>query len=78
MAADQIRVRVAGKGPLKKYVTAEDIVVPRGSTMSILVSRFHIPDEHPVICMKDGKRMTPAMKLHDGDTVTMITMMSGG
>jgi hypothetical protein len=78
MAADQIRVRVTGKGLLKKYITAEDLVVPRCSTISVLISRFHIPEEHPVICMKDGKRMTPAMKLHDGDTITMITMMSGG
>jgi sulfur carrier protein ThiS len=78
MAADQIRVRVSGKGPLKKYVAEEEAVVPRGSTMSELVGRYHIPIGHPVICMKDGKRLSPAMKLHDGDHIVMISMISGG
>jgi hypothetical protein len=56
MAADYIRVQVTGKGPLKKYITGEEISIPRGSTMSMLVSSYRIPAEHRVICMKDGKR----------------------
>jgi sulfur carrier protein ThiS len=78
MAVEQIKVRVSGKGPLKKYITAKEVAVPRGSTVSMLVSCFRIPDGHRVICMKDGKRMPPSTKLHDGDSVILISMISGG
>jgi sulfur carrier protein ThiS len=78
MAAEQIKVRVSGKGPLKKYITAQEVAVPRGSTVSMLVSRFSIPDGHRVICMRDGKRVPPSAKLHEGDSVIMISMISGG
>jgi hypothetical protein len=78
MAADQIKVRVTGKGPLKRYVAGEDIVIPHGSTVSMLVSRCRIPVEHRVICMKDGKRISPAMELHNGDQIILISMLSGG
>ncbi len=78
MAAERITVRVAAKGPLKKYVIGDEAVIPRGSMISSLVSYYNIPAELPVICMKDGKRLPPSTELHDGDSVIMITMMSGG
>lgn len=78
MAADTISVRVSGKGPVRKYITGERAVIPRGSTMSMLVSSFRIPGELPIICLKDGKRIPPATELHDGDTIILITLMSGG
>jgi hypothetical protein len=73
MAADYIRVRVTGKRPLKKYITGEEISIPRGSTMSMFISGYRIPAEHRVPCMKDGKRMPPAMRLNDGRHSTSLS-----
>jgi len=78
MAAEQIKVRVSGKGPLKKYVPGGVIVIPKGSTASMLVSRFRIPDGHRVLCMRDGKRISPSIKLHHGDHIILISMLPGG
>ena len=78
MAPELVTVRVSAKGPLRKYVTGEEAAIPRGSTASALVSFYRIPAEHPVVLMKDGVRMSPSDELHDGDSVIMVTLMSGG
>ena len=78
MAPDNITVRVSARGPLRKYVTAEEAEIPRSSTASALVSFYRVPAEHHVIVIKDGKRLSPTSELHDGDSVILITMMSGG
>jgi hypothetical protein len=78
MAGVFIKVGVAGKGPVRKYVTRKEVLVPAGTTMSKLVSILSIPDGLRVICMKDGKRMSPAVQLHDGDSVIIISMLAGG
>jgi hypothetical protein len=78
MAACYITIGIAAKGPVKKYVAVKEVVVPGGATMSMLVSKLCIPKELRVICLKDGKRMLPAAKLHDGDNVIMISMLPGG
>jgi hypothetical protein len=78
MAGENIRVRVSGKGLLKKYITSEEAVIPHDAAMSELISYYQIPAGHLVVCFKDGKRMEPADKFCDGDSVIMITLMAGG
>jgi hypothetical protein len=78
MAGDFITIGVAAKGPVRSYIACKEAVVPRGSTISTLISDLRLPKELHVICMKEGKRMTPAAQLHDGDSVIIISMLSGG
>ncbi|HNW27013.1 MAG TPA: hypothetical protein PKN50_00935 [Spirochaetota bacterium] len=78
MAGDFITVEVAGKGPVRKYIARNKAVVPSGSTISTLISGLRIPEELRVICMRDGKRMPPAAKLHEGDSIIIISMLAGG
>jgi sulfur carrier protein ThiS len=78
MAGDLIKVEVDGKGPVKEYVTRKEVLVPIGATMSRLVSILRIPDGLRVICMRDGKRMPPAVQLRDGDSIIIVSMIAGG
>jgi len=78
MAGDFIRIEVSGKGPVRRYIACKEAVIPRGSTVSTLIAGLRIPKELRVICMKEGRRTSPAAKLHDGDSVIIISMLSGG
>ncbi len=78
MAADNMRISIVAKGPVRKYVDGKDAVMPRGSTTSMLVSKLRIPGELRVMCMRDGKRIPPSTKLHEGDSIMIISMLSGG
>ncbi len=78
MAGDFIRIGVSGKGPVRSYIAVSEAVVPRGSTISTLIAGLRIPSELRVICLKVGRRIPPAAKLHDGDNVIIISMLSGG
>ncbi|HOT45164.1 MAG TPA: MoaD/ThiS family protein [Spirochaetota bacterium] len=78
MAGDFITIGVAGKGPVRKYISRNKAVVPSGSTVSTLIAGLRLPAELRVICMRDGKRMPPTAKLNDGDSVIMISMVAGG
>ena len=78
MADDLITIGVAAKGPVRSYIACKEAVIPRGSTVSTLISGLRIPKEIRVICMKDGRRTPPEAKLHDGDSIIIISMLSGG
>ena len=54
-----IRVGVAGKGPVRKYVTGKTLWSPADPRCQCSFRSCRIPDELRVICMRDGKRMPP-------------------
>ncbi len=78
MAGDFITIGVAAKGPVRKYIEQEEALVPKGATSADLITALGIPDGLRSICLKDGKRLSPAAKLHDGDSVIIISILSGG
>jgi hypothetical protein len=78
LAGKFVTVRVKGAGPLRAHVPDEELVLPAGSTLEEIVSRFAIPSGHPVLAMVDGKRRPLKEKLRDGSHVVLVTLLPGG
>lgn len=54
------------------------VEIPKGSTVSQLVSVLGIPAGIPTVILVNGQDATPDQTLRDGDTLTLFPPLAGG
>ena len=78
----RILVNVKLYGDLKSYSREDDNVfnldLSQGATAADLLAALSVPDEVPRFTLINGRRCEETSLLKDGDTVTLLTPVSGG
>ncbi len=71
-------VRVRGAGFLKKYVPPGEMEIPDGLRYSELPVFLKLPGKHPLVYIVDGSTQSDESEIREGDSILLISLLSGG
>ena len=73
-----MKISVRPIGPIKRYVSPQEMDVREGITSRSLIQALKIPTELKMVSFVNGRKRPLDEPLHDGDEVKLVTLLTGG
>ncbi len=78
MTTQAINIRVHPLGILRKFADRQVMELAAGASPDTVVKMLGVPDSLKIVPFINGKKATLNAKLHDGDELKLVTLVTGG